>query len=80
MAGRLVGIRSTRSARRFASRRAKAYLCTTVALTALSLSGPLTAGATAWSTKLMLALAHILAAVIVIPMVTRRLSQVTPCR
>jgi len=48
-----------------------------VALTVLSLAGPLGAGATAWSTKLMLALAHVLAAMIVIPMVTRRLSHVT---
>lgn len=62
---------------RFAARPAKIYLWVTVGLTALSLGGPLAAGATAWSTKLMLALAHLLAAMIVIPSVTRRLSQVT---
>lgn len=65
---------------RFASRPAKAYLWTTVALTALSLAGPLAAGATAWPTKIMLSLAHILAAVIVIAVVTRRLSHVTRSR
>lgn len=62
---------------RFASRPARTYLWATVALTALSLVPPLAAPATAWSTKIMLALAHILAAVIVIPLVTRRLSHVT---
>jgi hypothetical protein len=59
---------------RYASRPAWAYVRTTVALTAVSLAGPLAAGDTATSTKLMLALAHLLAAAIIIPTVTRRLS------
>jgi len=65
---------------RFASRPAKIYLWATVVLTALSLAWPLGAGATALSTKLMLALAHLLAAAIVIPAVTRRLSYVSRSR
>jgi Family of unknown function (DUF6069) len=42
----------------------------------LSLAGPMFAGGTALLTKLMLAVAHVLAAAIVIPAVTRRLSHV----
>ncbi|MET8912642.1 DUF6069 family protein [Micromonospora sp. NPDC004551] len=53
---------------------ARTYLWTTIALTTVSMAGPYLAGATATSTKLMLALAHIVAAAIVIPVVTRRLS------
>jgi hypothetical protein len=59
---------------RYATRPARAYVRATVALTAVSLAGPLAAGDTATSTKLMLALAHLLAAAIIIPTVTRRLS------
>jgi hypothetical protein len=59
---------------RHGRRPARAYLWTTIALTAVSLAGPLLAGVTVTSTKLMLALAHILAAAIVIPVVARRLS------
>lgn len=59
---------------RYATRPARAYVLTTVALSAVSLAGPLAAGGTATSTKLMLALAHLLAAAIIIPTVTRRLS------
>ncbi|MCW2640592.1 MAG: putative rane protein [Dactylosporangium sp.] len=58
---------------RYATRPARAYVWTTVALTVVSLAGPLAAGDTATSTKLMLALAHLLAAAIIIPTVTRRL-------
>lgn len=65
---------------RFAAHPARIYLGVTVVLAALSLAGPLTAGATAWSTKLMLALAHVLAAVIVIPIVTSRLRRVSQRR
>ncbi|WP_262285436.1 DUF6069 family protein [Micromonospora sp. MA102] len=59
---------------RHGRRPARTYLRTTIALTVLSLAGPFLAGATATSTKVMLALAHIFAAAIVIPAVTRRLS------
>ncbi|WP_319459912.1 DUF6069 family protein [Micromonospora sp. RTP1Z1] len=59
---------------RHGRRPARTYLWTTIALTAVSMAGPYLAGATATSTKLMLGLAHIIAAAIVIPVVTRRLS------
>ncbi|WP_433716932.1 DUF6069 family protein [Actinoplanes sp. CA-051413] len=59
---------------RYARGPARTYLWTTIALTAVSFAGPAFAGATATSTKLMLTGAHVLAAVIVIPVVTRRLA------
>jgi heme A synthase len=62
---------------RHASRPARAYVRTTVALTVVSLIAPLGAVDTATSTKLMLALAHLLAAAIIIPTVARRLSPAT---
>ncbi len=58
---------------KYASRPARIYLRTAVVLTVLSLAGPLAAGHTALSTKLMLCGAHLLTAAIVIPAVTRRL-------
>ncbi len=58
---------------RYARRPARTYVVTTVVLTVVSLAGPLGAGDTATSTKLMLALAHLVAAAIVIPTVARRL-------
>jgi hypothetical protein len=58
---------------RYARRPARTYVLTTVVLTVVSLAGPLGAGDTATSTKLMLALAHLVAAAIVIPPVARRL-------
>ena len=59
---------------RYARHPARAYLRATLALTALSLAVPLSAADTATSTKVMLACAHLLAAAIVIPAVTRRLA------
>lgn len=59
---------------RYASRPARAYAWAATALTAISLSAPLTARDTATSTMLMLALSHLIAAAIIIPAVTRRLS------
>jgi hypothetical protein len=61
---------------RWAARPARAYLWTAVPLAALSLVGPFAAGDTATSTKLMLAVSHVLAAAIVIPAVARRLRAV----
>jgi hypothetical protein len=58
---------------RWAAGPARTYRRVAVALAALSLAGPLAAGDTAASTKLMLAGAHVLAAAIVIPTVARRL-------
>jgi hypothetical protein len=63
---------------RWASRPARAYLRVTVALVVVSLATPLGAGDTAISTKLMLAVAHVIAAAIVIPTVARRLTAVRP--
>ncbi|MUN41103.1 DUF6069 family protein [Actinomadura litoris] len=60
---------------RYASRPARIFVIVTVALAALSLVSPLAAGDTAISTKVMLALAHVLAAAIVIPMIARRLAR-----
>ena len=60
---------------RYAPRPARAYAWTAVALTAVSLVTPLAAGDTATSTKLMLVPAHLIAAAIIIPIVTRRLAQ-----
>jgi len=59
---------------RYATRPARAYLRTTVALVAVSLAAPLLAGDTAISTKLMLMMGHLIAAAIIIPTVTRRLA------
>lgn len=59
---------------RRALRPARAFARATIVLTAFSLASPLAAGGTATSTKLMLALAHMLAAAIVIPIITRRLT------
>jgi Family of unknown function (DUF6069) len=60
---------------RYATRPARAYLATTMALTAASLVMPLSAADTATSTKFTLAAAHVLAAAIIIPVVTRRLAR-----
>jgi hypothetical protein len=61
---------------RFATRPARTYVRATVALTALSLAGPLLAGGdTATATRIMLAIGHLIAAAIVIPTVARRLTR-----
>lgn len=58
---------------RYASRPARAFLVTALPLLALSMAGPLTAHATN-ATRVTLACAHLIAAVIIIPPVTRRLA------
>jgi Family of unknown function (DUF6069) len=58
---------------RRAARPARAFLATTLPLLILSLTGPLTAHATT-ATKLTLACGHLIAAAIIIPVVTRRLA------
>jgi hypothetical protein len=58
---------------RRAARPARAFLATTLPLLTLSLTGPLTAHATA-ATKVTLACGHLIAAAIIIPVVTRRLA------
>jgi hypothetical protein len=61
---------------RRARRPARTFVVTTVALTAVSLVPAVTAGATATSTKVVLVLAHLLAAAVVIPPLAQRLAQV----
>jgi len=60
---------------RWAARPARAFLCTTIPLLALSLVGPLGATHTTVATKLTLACGHLIAAAIIIPVVTRRLAR-----
>jgi heme A synthase len=60
---------------RFAARPARAFALATVVLTALSLAVPLSAAGTAAATRLTLAGAHLLAAAIIIPTVSRRLTR-----
>ena len=59
---------------RFAGRPSRTFVWAAVALTVLSFTTPVAAGATATSTKVMLCAAHVLAAAIIIPMFARRLS------
>jgi hypothetical protein len=59
---------------RYARHPARIYLRATLALTAVSLAVPLSAADTATSTRVTLACGHLLAAAIIIPMVTRRLT------
>lgn len=61
---------------RFAKHPSRTFVRATIVLTAVSLAGPLGAGDTALSTKLMLCLAHLIAAAIIIPPLARRLSSV----
>jgi hypothetical protein len=58
---------------RYAMHPARAYVRTTLVLVAVSFVSPLAAGDTAGPTKLMLVLAHCIAASIIIPTVARRL-------
>ncbi|MDX6229290.1 MAG: hypothetical protein QOI76_2680 [Frankiales bacterium] len=60
---------------RWARRPATVYLRTTVLLTTLSLLAPVTAAATSTATKLTLIGAHLLAAAVVIPVVSRALGR-----
>lgn len=61
---------------RYAKRPAETFTRVAVVLTALSLVMPLAAPHTEISTKLMLAAAHVLAAAVIIPIVSRRLARV----
>lgn len=58
---------------RFARRPSRTFVWAAVALTLLSFTTPVAAGATATSTKAMLCAAHVLAAAVIIPMFARRL-------
>jgi Family of unknown function (DUF6069) len=65
---------------RYAARPARIFTATALALTAVSLIAPISAADTAGSTKTMLAVAHLLVAAIVIPLLARRLRQANPRR
>jgi len=65
---------------RWAKRPARTFVVTTVVLTVLSLIGPALATHTATSTKIVLALAHLVAAAVVIPLLAIRLSHQAPKR
>jgi Family of unknown function (DUF6069) len=65
---------------RRAARSARTFQAVTVALTGLSLLGPVLAGATALATRLTLGTAHLVAAAIVIPALTWRLETVVTTR
>ncbi|MGW5137214.1 DUF6069 family protein [Streptomyces sp. NPDC004135] len=58
---------------RWARRPARTFTVTTVALTALSLAGPAVAPHTALSTQVVLAVSHVVAAAVIIPLLARRL-------
>lgn len=60
---------------RFANRPLRTYQVTAAVLVALSLLAPLTAAATSAGTKVCLVAAHLLAAAIVVPIVTRSLAR-----
>jgi uncharacterized membrane protein YuzA (DUF378 family) len=60
---------------RFARRPARTFLWTAVGLTAVSFVAPVLAAHTAVSTKIMLLVGHLVAAAVVIPLVTRRLAR-----
>lgn len=60
---------------RWARRPARTFTVTTVALTALSLVGPAVAPHTATSTQIVLAVSHVVAAAVIIPVLARRLAQ-----
>ncbi|WP_328771779.1 DUF6069 family protein [Streptomyces sp. NBC_00286] len=59
---------------RWAKRPARTFVTITVALTALSLAGPAAAPHTATSTQIVLAVSHVVAAAVIIPVLARRLA------
>jgi len=69
----LVGVVVAAALRRWTRNPARIFVITTVTLTALSLLGPAFAGATETSTKVVLAVAHLIAAAVIIPPIARQL-------
>ncbi|MER7481559.1 DUF6069 family protein [Streptomyces sp. NPDC126510] len=59
---------------RWAEKPARTFTVTTVALTALSLAGPAVAPHTATSTQIVLAVSHVVAAAVIVPLLARRLA------
>ncbi|MEV7141433.1 DUF6069 family protein [Streptomyces tauricus] len=70
----IVGVVLAMAVARWAQRPARTFVVTTVALTALSLVGPAVAPHTATSTQVVLAVSHVVAAAVIIPLLARRLS------
>ena len=60
---------------RFAKHPARTYLRITLPLLVLSLAAPFTAADTATSTKVTLAIAHLIAAAVIVPAVAKRLAR-----
>lgn len=78
MATLIIGVAATILAiavARYADNPSRIYLRTTIVLTLVSFAAPMAAGDTTLSTKLMLCGGHVIAAAIVIPIVTRRLAR-----
>ena len=69
----LVGVVLAAALRRWTHNPARIFVVTTVTLTALSLLGPAFAAHTETSTKIVLAVAHVIAAAVIIPPIARRL-------
>jgi len=70
----LVGVVLAAALRRWTRNPARIFVITTVTLTALSELGPLLAAHTETSTKVVLAVAHVIAAAAIIPPIARRLA------
>lgn len=69
----VVGIVLAVALARWAKRPSRTFVVTTVALTAVSLVPPFTTADTATSTQVLLALTHLVAAAVIIPIIARRL-------
>ena len=65
---------------RWAKRPARTFVVVTVVLTVVSLASPLIAEDATTATRLVLELAHVVAAAIVIPTIAYRMARVTPAR
>ncbi|PSM45128.1 hypothetical protein C6Y14_03345 [Streptomyces dioscori] len=71
----VVGVVLAMALARWAGRPARTFVVITVALTALSLAGPAVAPHTATSTQIVLAVSHVVAAAVVIPLLAGRLAR-----
>jgi hypothetical protein len=69
----VVGVVLAVALARWAGRPRRTFVVATVALTALSLAGPAVAPHTALSTQVVLAVSHLVAAAVIIPVLARRL-------
>jgi hypothetical protein len=69
-----VGIVLAIALARWAKHPSRTFVVTTVALTVLSFAAPITAGATDTSTKIVLAVSHVVAAAVIIPALALRLA------